>query len=552
MANPVMWQEWRTTLRQPRLLWLQCGLAAVFSLLVLLRWPSEPRMALSGERSLEVFRLFGYGLLSGVLLLLPVFPATSIVRERNSGTLALLLNTPLGPWRIFWGKLGGVLGIAGLMLTLSLPAAAACYALGGISLSGHLAAVYGVLALTALQVAALGLLVSTRATSTDAASRWTYGFVLLGSVLSLGPHQFLQGTESSLVDVADWLRCVSPFAAVMQLQGAGDVAGEGLISRTPVTQRFVWLSLLLSAAFSAGTLSRLNQSIFDQARDAGRISDDQSLGVRLWRRLMFVVDPQRRSRSIGRFVNPVMVKEFRCRRFGRLHWLLRLVAICAVLSLGLTYLTVTGTIDWGVDTIGAILVLLQVALLVLITPSLAAGLISTERESGGWPLLQMTRLSPVRIVSGKLWSVLLTLLLVLCATLPGYVVMVAIEPGLRLQVERVVICLLVSATFALLLSAAVGSLFRRTATSTAAAYAVLMAICGVPLLIWLGRDAPFGHDTVESALLINPVAAALTEIRLAGFRDYQLIPGNWWFLGVASVVSLIVLLMQTHRISRPQ
>jgi ABC-type transport system involved in multi-copper enzyme maturation permease subunit len=325
-----------------------------------------------------------------------------------------------------------------------------------------------------------------------------------------------------------------------------------LISRTPVTQRFVWLSLLLSAAFSAGTLSRLNQSIFDQARDAGRISDDQSLGVRLWRRLMFVVDPQRRSRSIGRFVNPVMVKEFRCRRFGRLHWLLRLVAICAVLSLGLTYLTVTGTIDWGVDTIGAILVLLQVALLVLITPSLAAGLISTERESGGWPLLQMTRLSPVRIVSGKLWSVLLTLLLVLCATLPGYVVMVAIEPGLRLQVERVVICLLVSATFALLLSAAVGSLFRRTATSTAAAYAVLMAICGVPLLIWLGRDAPFGHDTVESALLINPVAAALTEIRLAGFRDYQLIPGNWWFLGVASVVSLIVLLVQTHRISRPQ
>jgi ABC-type transport system involved in multi-copper enzyme maturation permease subunit len=264
------------------------------------------------------------------------------------------------------------------------------------------------------------------------------------------------------------------------------------------------------------------------------------------------VDPQRRSRGIGRFVNPVMVKEFRCRRFGRLHWLLRLVATCAILSLGLTYLTVTGTIDWGVDTIGAIMVLLQVALLVLITPSLAAGLISTERESGGWPLLQMTRLSPARIVSGKLWSVLLTLLLVLCATLPGYVVMVAIEPGLRLQVERVVICLFASAGFAMLLSAAVGSLFRRTATSTAAAYAVLMAVCGVPLLIWLGRDAPFGHDTVERALLINPVAAALTEIRLAGFRDYQLIPGNWWFLGVASVLSLIVFLVQTYRISRPQ
>jgi hypothetical protein len=31
-----------------------------------------------------------------------------------------------------------------------------------------------------------------------------------------------------------------------------------------------------------------------------------------------------------------------------------------------------------------------------------------------------------------------------------------------------------------------------------------------------------------------------------------LIPANWWFLGAGSVASLIVLLWQTHRISRPQ
>ena len=99
----------------------------------------------------------------------PVFPATSIVRERNSGTLALLLNTPLGAWRIFWGKLLSVMSLAGLMLSLSLPAAAACYALGGISLTHDLLAVYGLLLLAALQFAALGLLVSTYATTTDAA-----------------------------------------------------------------------------------------------------------------------------------------------------------------------------------------------------------------------------------------------------------------------------------------------------------------------------------------------------------------------------------------------
>ena len=552
MANPLWQRELTTLLRQRRMLLLQCGLAVAFALLIVIRWPTEPRLALSGSRSQEVFRLFSYGLLAAVLLILPVFPATSIVRERNQGTLALLLNTPLGAWRIYWGKWLSVMSLAGLILALSLPSAAACYALGGVSLTGDLLKVFTLLLLVAAQYAALGLLVSSYATSADAAVRWTYGIVLASSVLALGPHQFLQGTETYQADIADWVRCASPFAALMSLQGAGDLAGQGLLTKSDVPGGFVVISIVLTLVYSIWTMSRLNHTIFDQARSAGKISNDQSLGVRIMRRLVFLVDPQRRSGSIGMFTNPVMVKEFRCRRFGRLHWLLRLVAICAVLSLGLTYATVTGTLDWGVETIGAIMVLLQVALVVLIAPALAAGLISTEVESGGWPLLQMTPMSAIRIVWGKLLSVILTLMIVLCATLPGYLVMIYIEPGRKLEVQRVVICLLATAGFAMLLSAAVGCLFRRTATSTAAAYAALLLVCGAPLLVWLGRDAPFGHDTVERALLINPVAAALSVIRLPGFLDYQLIPGNWWFMGIGSAVCLVVLLGQTRRISRPR
>ncbi|MFN0056440.1 MAG: ABC transporter permease [Planctomycetales bacterium] len=577
MLNPLVGRELVTTLRQRRMVLLQCGLAVGFALLVLIRWPTEGRMALSGTRSQEVFRLFGYGLLSAMLLILPVFPATSIVRERRSGTLALLLNTPLGAWKIYWGKLVAVLGMGGLILAASLPAAAACYALGGISLKEDLVGVYLLLALVAVQYSALGLLVSTYVKTTDAAVRWTYGLVLLWCVLSLGPHQFLQGTRdadlakqlfstigwqtpqfllqsthSYLADMGDWLRCASPFAALMSLQGAGDIGSEGLISAANVVGRFAIISIVLTATYAVWTLSRLNHKIFDQSRDAGKMSDDQSLKVRVARRSFFIVDPQRRSGAIGAFVNPVMIKEFRCRRFGRLHWLLRLVAACAVASLGLTISTVTGTLNWGVDKIGAIMVLMQVALLVLITPSLAAGLISTERESGGWQLLQTTPMPVARILWGKLLSVILTLGLVLCATLPGYIVMVYIDPGLRFQVQRVVVCLAATAAFAMLLSAAIGSLFKKTAPAMATAYALLMMICGAPLLIWLGRDAPFGRDTVERALLVNPAAAALSVIRLKGFSDYQLIPGNWWFLGIASVLSLIVLFVQTRRISRPQ
>jgi ABC-type transport system involved in multi-copper enzyme maturation permease subunit len=552
MADPIVQRELVSILRTKRMLLFQCRLICLFAVLVIVRWPSDARMAESGVRAQQVFRLFAYGLLTTLVLLLPVFPATSIVREKIQGTLALVLNTPLGPARIFFGKLAAVMGLAGIVLCLSLPGAAACYALGGLSLLGELPRVYLLLALVSVEYAALGLCVSSFSNSVDAAVRWTYGLILLLGVLSLGPHQFFQGTEGQLAQVGDILRCLSPFAAMMSILGAGDIAGQGLLSTTNVPVQFAFGAIVITAACSAWTIGRLNHKIFDQARAEGRISDDRHIAVRAFRRLIFLVDPQRRTRGIAPFVNPVMVKEFRCRRFGRLHWLLRLVAICAVLSLFLTYAATTQTLTWDVETIGGIMVYLQVALLVLITPSLAAGLISGERESGGWELLMMTPLSVFRIVWGKLLSVILTLGLVLCATLPGYVAMVYIEPGMRFQVERVVICLAATAGFAMLLSAAVGSLFRRTAAATAAAYTALLAVCALPLLIWMGRDAPFGHDVVESALVVNPVAAALSVIRTPGFDTYHLIPGNWWFLGIASAAAFVVLVAQTGRISRPR
>lgn len=552
MANPIIHRELIRVLRDRRALWLQCGLSLAFALLIALRWPTEARMALSGSRSQEVFRLFAYGLLGALLLLLPVYPATSIVRERRQGTLALLLNTPLGPVRIFFGKLLAMLGFAGLMLAVSIPAAAACYALGGISFRGDIAGTFGILALTALELASLGLLVSTFATTTDAAVRITYGSVLAISVISLAPHYFFLGSEDMTANAADWLRCLSPLAALMDRLGAGDVGTRGIAMGTNVLGRFALLSLATTAVCSVWTVGRLNHTLFDQVRSAGMVVDDERPLVRLIRRLIFLVDPKRRARAIGPLTNPVMVKEFRCRRFGRLHWLMRLVAACTVLSLALAILSTTKTIAWDVTTICALLVLLQVALLVLITPSLAAGLISTERETQGWVLLKMTPLPVWRIVWGKLLSVLLTLLLVLCATLPGYLVMVYIDPGQQFQVRRVVVCLALTGLFAMLSSAALGSFFRRTAQATAAAYVFLLVVCAAPLLIWWGRDAPFGHDTVEAALTINPIAAALTVIRLPGFLDYELLPAHWWWLGAASAVSLWLLLWQTRRLSRPQ
>jgi ABC-type transport system involved in multi-copper enzyme maturation permease subunit len=198
MMSAILHRELATLLRARRMLFFQVGLIVVFVMLVMIRWPSDNRVALAGMRSQQVFRLFGYGLMATLLLLLPVFPATNLVREKRQGTLALLLNTPLGPARIYFGKLLGTLGLAGILLALSLPAAAACYALGGISLTTELPRVYGLLALVSLEYSALGLYISSRSNTIDGAIRWTYGSILALAVLSLGPHAFFQGSEGDL------------------------------------------------------------------------------------------------------------------------------------------------------------------------------------------------------------------------------------------------------------------------------------------------------------------------------------------------------------------
>ncbi len=552
MMNPIIRRELLEVLRTRKAVVLQFSLALACALLVLVRWPSGETADLSGTRSLEVLRVFGYGLLAGILLIVPAFPATALVRERVKGTLALLLNSPMRPWSIYLGKLGGVLGFTAVLLVMTLPAAAACYALGGTASSGGLLALYAVLALAALQLSTLGLLVSSRAQSTDSALRATYGLVLAICVLSLGPHFLLRGQPGAVGQAVAWLRCISPIPAVMDTLGQRDVGAHGMATGAGDVMRYAVLATVFSLACAWATVARLRTTLLDRARPAGVMTQDRSGASRALRRVFYLVDPNRRSGGMSLWVNPVMVKDFRARRFGRSHWMLRLIAICAILSLGLAYIALNGALGWGVDEIGGVLVLLQVALLLLFAPSLAAGLVSAERESGSWQLLRMTPLSSGRILRGKLLSVAWPVLLLLCATLPGYVVMMNIRPELGARVERVLICLGLLSLFAVLLSAALGTLFRSAATATAAAYLALLAICVGPLLVWLAREAPFGHATVEAVLLINPVAATLQATEAPGFTRYELLPLNWWIIGATCVALLVFLRVRTWQLCRPE
>jgi len=550
--NPIIHREFVGVLRTKTALAALCGVAIFFTALIILRWPTDALVDMSGAQSQGVFRMFGYGLMTAILLLVPVFPATSFVRERKQGTLVLLLNSPMNAVAIYSGKLVAFVSFFGLLMFMIVPAAAACYAMGGISITADVAMLYLLLGIAALQCTTMALLVSTYAASTDSALRIAYGCVLGFAILTLGPNFFLQGKGTALAQAADWLRCASPLPAVMELMRQEGVGSKGLISSTTILGRFLLISLISSVGCSVWSVIRLNHRILDRSRSQGVITNERSSSMQWLRRLVYLVDPQRRKGGIGFFVNPVMVKEFRCRRFGRMHWMLRLAAVSAVISLGLTLASTMGATDWGAESIGGVMVLLQAALIVLITPSLSAGLISSEVESGGWPLLQMTPLSAIRIMSGKLSSVIWPVLLILTSTLPGYLVMYWIEPDMWLTIRQVLICLGVTATFTIALSIAVSSMFKRTAVATTVSYSLLSLICAGTMLIWILRDAPFGHATVETALMLNPIAAALHIIGTPGFTEYALVPGNWWIIGTATVVCFVVTLVQLQRLARPQ
>ncbi|HIK91127.1 MAG TPA: ABC transporter, partial [Planctomycetes bacterium] len=93
--NAILERELLSLLRSHKAFAIQATVALFCGLLIVLRWPEGARVDMAGARSREVFALFGYGLLACLVLLAPVFPATNIVREKQQGTLLLLLHSPL-------------------------------------------------------------------------------------------------------------------------------------------------------------------------------------------------------------------------------------------------------------------------------------------------------------------------------------------------------------------------------------------------------------------------------------------------------------------------
>ncbi|MEA3401764.1 MAG: hypothetical protein U9R79_11040 [Armatimonadota bacterium] len=112
-----------------------------------------------------------------IFLALPAYAASTIAAEREKQTLEMLRATLLSPWDVVTGKLLVVLAFGVVLLATTVPLAAWCLMLGGVSPTEVLRA-YLIMAATAAWVSALGVLLSATCQRSLTAIVATYGTLI--------------------------------------------------------------------------------------------------------------------------------------------------------------------------------------------------------------------------------------------------------------------------------------------------------------------------------------------------------------------------------------
>lgn len=263
------------------------------------------------------------------------------------------------------------------------------------------------------------------------------------------------------------------------------------------------------------------------------------------------------------FHNPVLTKEVKLRFRNTKSFIgvfLYLVAMC-IFVFGFIYTTTSlrGTIYFKPSEsviLFAFLTFIQLGLVLFITPGLTAGAISGERERQTLPMLLTTSQSSFQIITGKLLSSVLFLLLLIVAGLPVYSLVFlfgGISPVLLIKsLLFLFVTLLAIGSLGILYS----TLIRRTTVSMIATYGSMLFFTAlVPFLFFVVIQVQefATNGMVESKSFIGHLLASITpEIFFAtllspeigvGLQDITHVPIPSWiiylvFYGLLTMVSI--------------
>ena len=180
-----------------------------------------PEVRMRFNPTLRSANLFVPGLIAFVLTIVSaLMTAVSLVREKERGTMEILLVSPLRPWQIVAGKVLPylVLGFVGALSTL-----AAARLAFGVPVRGSVALLLGETAIFLVAALSLGVLISGRTSSQRVATM----AALVGLMM---PTMLLSGFVFPIESLPEWLRPLTNFVPAkwfvlvtrgIMLKGAG-------------------------------------------------------------------------------------------------------------------------------------------------------------------------------------------------------------------------------------------------------------------------------------------------------------------------------------------
>ncbi len=489
--NPVLKRELIDHLRSPRTFWLQFIFVATLSSVVLVAWPPEVLIIQKDQISRFIYDTFALGQLVLLALIAPVLSAPAIASERERKSLDLLLTSPLSPRRIILGKLLSAVAFLLLLTISSLPIFACCLFLGAAG-PREIGSTFLLLFATGFTCGAIGLAASVYMQRVRGALSISYIIIL-------------------------------PVVMILLMTNP---------MRAPVPAITISSVMLIIGIAIVMLLHRRIAKPFDTVpRAADEENTDEQIGLVLDRRRFpdSLLSPQSSGLPLDESCNPVYRRELNHELFGRGTMLIRLLLQVSMIAALPFFIAAYST---GSLWIYSFYVLVFI---MLIAPSLTAGIFTQERERRTFDLLLTTAMTGRDILHGKLLvnlRHLALLLLFLIPFFPLFCLKWALAGNSRTLLPARYVLLLIGGTMlvvcattllVVLLTTFFSMLCRTTLRSMVLTYATLTLLFVLPavLQIVLTRVAFYPPSTVSWVALTSPFFAVAGLDQVSPFRIPQ-------------------------------
>ncbi len=556
LANPIFRREFLVMARSRKAVFSALLLIAVPALVLYILWPRAG--VVSEFDSNEIFSVFLGATLGIIILLVPAFTSTAITDEKENQSFNLLFTTLLSPFEILVGKLFSSLAMIFAVIGLSMPIIAICSLSGGIGIP-LLAKTYAIIFLATLTYGLLGLAMSALCQRSFTSVVVTYVAIAVLAGATWLPSVLLSRWDS-MRSVWTVLRCMSPFEALFALNHPSRyeiVVGSGAFATTTLRLFSTGMGLLAAVFLVAFCYFILRPLQPRKGKSQQQYSD---LKTGLKRRLGFpfyLIDPLKRKRPIPAYRNPVFVAELRSKIFGKPKFILRALAACIIVSLGLLILVCVNFASLlGPDQVRFVAVLFQFAIIILIAPIVSSGSITDERISNTILPLRMTPLSAWTVVVGKIKAAFVYVVIFLLSSLPVLFSLAYLETQAAYwRIAAWMGALLLSAVVFIIAGLLASTLAKTTAAATAVSYGFAFSLSVVTLSVQMfGSRVP---DQLRAIILtFNPLVAAIQITSDVWFAELPRLWGRplWqnhlYLFGGLAVLLLLATAVRVRRIFR--